>query len=79
MLNPARLSSPVQLLYDGHDEEAVRFLSSIRHVTLMHIHPPFASPADLAKFELWTHGSGITSQRQWTGQPGNFELMVKQG
>ena len=35
-----------QLLYDGQDAEAVRLLGLLRHVTLMHIHPPFASPAD---------------------------------
>lgn len=39
-------SSPLpakQLLYDGHDAEAVRLLTLVHHITLIHIHPPFAS------------------------------------
>lgn len=35
-----------QLLYDGQDAEAVRLLTLVRHVTLIHIHPPFASESE---------------------------------
>lgn len=80
---PATLSSsipaPLQLLYDGQDAEAVALLGGIRHVTLIHIHPPFASPADAAKFGLYAASAGEVSSKQWGGQPGNFQLMVKQG
>jgi hypothetical protein len=72
-------STLLQLLYDGQDAEAVRLLGTLRHVTLIHIHPPFAPAADCAKFELYKGGASSTASRQWGGQPGNFELMVKQG
>ena len=42
-------------------------------------HPPFASAAEQAKFELYAQGASEASSRQWAGQPGNFQLMVKQG
>jgi hypothetical protein len=45
----------------------------------MHIHPPFASAAEQAKLELYAQGASEASSRQWAGQPGNFQLMVKQG
>lgn len=76
---PASLLPRLQLLYDGQDAEAVRLLAQVSSVTLTHIHPPFASPADLAKYALWTGGINASSHRQWGGQPGNYELMVKQG
>ncbi|KAI3436820.1 hypothetical protein D9Q98_006230 [Chlorella vulgaris] len=72
-------ASRFYLLYDGQDAEAVRLLAQVSSVTLTHIHPPFASPADLAKYALWTGGINASSHRQWGGQPGNYELMVKQG
>lgn len=68
-----------QLLYDGHDAEAVQLLESVRHVTLIHIQPPWANPADDARWRLYAASAGEASSRQWGGQPGNFELMVKQG
>ena len=77
--SPPPLLLQPQLLYDGQDAEAVALLSRIRHLTLIHIHPPYASPADRAKFELWGAAAAATANRQWAGQPGNFELMVKQG
>lgn len=50
-------SHPVQLLYDGQDAEAVRLLTLVRHVTLVHIHPPFASAAEQVKRAgLWRMG-----------------------
>ncbi|PRW56345.1 glycosyltransferase-like protein [Chlorella sorokiniana] len=67
------------LLYDGQDVEAVRLLALVRHVTLIHIHPPFASAAQQAKFEAYARSAGDVATQQWGGQPGNFELMVKQG
>ena len=76
---PSNPRPALQLLYDGSDPEAVRLLRLLRHVTLMHIHPPFASAADHAKFELYAQGASEASSRQWAGQPGNFQLMVKQG
>lgn len=68
----------LQLLYDGSDAEAVRLLGTLRHVTLLHIHPPFASPSELERFRWFAEGAGEASTRQWVGQPGNFGLMVKQ-
>ena len=75
----ALLPACLQLLYDGSDPEAVRLLGTLRHVTLMHIHPPFASAVEQAKLELYDQGASEASSRQWAGQPGNFQLMVKQG
>eukprot|EP00210_Caulerpa_lentillifera_P008089 g7723.t1 len=62
------------LLYDGTDPTAVEYLSRIHHLSLIHIHPPFASDNDLVDFATWTQ-----AHKQWGGKPGNFELMVKQG
>ncbi|KAL4457894.1 hypothetical protein ABPG75_012759 [Micractinium tetrahymenae] len=67
------------LLYDGADPEAARLLSSIRHVTLLHIHAPFATAAERERFAWYVDGAAEPSTRQWAGQPGNFGLMVKQG
>lgn len=76
---PHMLPPCLQLLYDGQDAEAVRLLGTLRRVTLVHIHPPFASAAASAKFRLYQGAASSTASRQWGGQPGNFELMVKQG
>ncbi|GMH41555.1 hypothetical protein BSKO_09465 [Bryopsis sp. KO-2023] len=62
------------VLYDGSDAKAVEVLNGIDHLTLIHIHSPFATPTDNAKFRVWTK-----LHKQWGGKPGNFELMVKQG
>lgn len=58
----------------------MRLLGTLRCVTLLHIHPAWAPPADAARFELYQRGAADVSSRQWGGgQPGNFQLMVKQG
>lgn len=62
------------LLYDGSDEEAVGYMKSIDCIELIHIHPPFATKDDEA---LWAVYSSTI--HQWSGRPGNYELMVKQG
>lgn len=64
----------LQLLYDGNDPEAVELLSGVQHLRLMHLHPPWASTRETAMFEFYSRQA-----RQWGGQPGNYELMVKQG
>ena len=64
----------LQLLYDGSDAEAVALLSGIAPVRLLHLHDPWARPEEQAKYELYSRQA-----RQWGGQPGNYELMVKQG
>lgn len=73
-LIPPLPAAPVQLLYDGTDAAAVELLSRIRHVRLMHLRPPFASAEERTKFEFYAQQA-----QQWGGQPGNYELMVKQG
>lgn len=65
---------PSQVLYDGTDSETVAQLSSIKHVTLLFLAPPFASAGDIAQFAAWQG-----RHWQWGGKPGNFNLMVKQG
>ena len=62
------------LLYDGNDQAAVDALQSIRHVELMHIHEPWATPVDAASFHAY-HAATVL----WAGRSGNFELMFKQG
>lgn len=62
------------LLYDGSDSDAVRWLEKIDSVELIHIHSPFASEMDEA---VWRSYSNHT--RQWSGKPGNYQLMFKQG
>ena len=64
----------LQLVYDGVDDGAVKLLGSIRSVQLIHLHPPWATSEDTAKFEFYAQQA-----KQWGGQPGNYELMVKQG
>lgn len=73
---PKHLASALlpQLLYDGADPTAVELLSRIRHVRLMHLHEPWASAQERAAFEFYSQQA-----KQWAGQPGNYELMVKQG
>ena len=71
---PPSLPLPPQILYDGRDPEAVAALSRVPAVRLIHIHAPWASPADAAKYELFARATP-----QWGGRPGNYELMVKQG
>jgi len=65
---------PSQVLYDGTDSETVAQLSSIKHVTLLFLAPPFASAGDIEQFAAWQG-----RHWQWGGKPGNFNLMVKQG
>ena len=62
------------MLYDGTDGQAVGHLSSIAHVTLQFLAPPFASARDIERFAVWQ-----ARHWQWGGKPGNFQLMVKQG
>lgn len=57
----------------------MRLLGTIRHVTLLHIRPPWAAPADAARWDVYAASAGEATTRQWGGHPGNFELMVKQG
>lgn len=64
----------LQLLYNGHDEQAVKALSQIHHVSLIHVHPPWASAKDTALLDLYASLS-----RQWKGRPGNYALMITQG
>ena len=59
----------------------MRLLGTLRHVTLLHIHQPWASPAELERFSWYAAGAGGNvdpSLKQWGDQPGNFALMVKQ-
>lgn len=68
------------LLYDGHDEDAVDVLTSINCVELIHIHDPWASEKDQALLKTYTVGAAQNRETaQWTGRPGNYELMIKQG
>ncbi len=72
--NPTKLHVALQVLYDGNDMLAVRALQEIMHVTLIHIHDPFLKGVERQKYSLWVQRNG-----QWGGQPGNYDLMVKQG
>ena len=63
-----------KILYNGHDEAAVAALEQVRHVSLIHVHPPWASAKDGALLDLY---AGLS--RQWKGRPGNYALMVTQG
>ncbi len=64
----------LQLVYDGIDQGAVKLLRSIRSVQVIHLHQPWATAEDTIKFEFYAKHA-----KQWGGQPGNYELMVKQG
>lgn len=59
-----------QLLYDGADPQAVALLSSIRHVSLLHIHAPFAGPAERERFAWYADGAAEPSTRQAGHLPG---------
>jgi len=73
------LLTPAQLLYDGRDSEAVSLLRTLHHVTLLHIHLPWATPQEVQRYQQYATGASEASTRQWAHLPGNFELMVKQG
>ena len=62
------------ILYDGSDPAAVESLRAIRHVELIHIHEPWATPAEHA---LWEAQQALVNI--WQGSKGNYELMAKQG
>ena len=64
----------VQILYDGDDTDVVAHLRELRCVTLMFVGPPFASALEVQEF--WAFED---LHWQWGGQPGNYNLMVKQG
>ena len=64
------------VLYDGSDAAAVQALEGIAAVTLLHIHPPWARASELAKFKFYAESSGRAT---WGDQPGNYQLMIKQG
>eukprot|EP01026_Neomeris_dumetosa_P028844 TRINITY_DN2336_c0_g1_i4.p1 TRINITY_DN2336_c0_g1~~TRINITY_DN2336_c0_g1_i4.p1 ORF type:complete len:616 (-),score=86.67 TRINITY_DN2336_c0_g1_i4:287-2134(-) len=66
--------SKFYMLYDGHDEEAVFALSHIKHLHMIFVQGPHASPLDIDAFEQWA-----SKHWQWGGKPGNYQLMVKQG
>lgn len=59
------------ILYDGSDEGAVKILSSINHVDLIHIHEPFATKKEVNLFKKFSAGEKKNAV-------GNFELMKKQ-
>ena len=80
---PARQTEPltgwpprVQVLYDGSSVGAVELMRSIAPLTLLHLHPPWASEEERQQFAAWQ----LVAGRQWGGRPaGNYDLMVKQG
>ncbi|KDD73134.1 hypothetical protein H632_c2500p0 [Helicosporidium sp. ATCC 50920] len=61
------------VLYDGQDAAAVAALEALHHVTVFHIHPPWAS----AKEEALAAARGMRSG-SWTERVGNYRLMAVQ-
>lgn len=68
------------ILYDGKDDAAVRVMHSIRHIELIHIHRPWATPVESLVFEAYQNIiQSPQEQGNATGLRGNYELMNKQG
>jgi hypothetical protein len=61
--------------YDGQDSEAVNALKQVQHLDLIFIHKPHASLVDLERFTAYE----LLTKSQWSGRPGNYQLMLKQG
>lgn len=66
-----------QVVYDGHDAEAVKLLQQVVHVTLIHLHDPFASTLERQEYDLYAQRARAKAVA--ASAPGNFQLMEKQG
>lgn len=65
------------VVYDGHDAEAVKLLQQVAHLTLIHLHDPFASTLELQEYDMYAKQARAKAVA--ASAPGNFQLMEKQG
>eukprot|EP00878_Enallax_costatus_P008075 GHUV01008445.1.p1 GENE.GHUV01008445.1~~GHUV01008445.1.p1 ORF type:complete len:900 (+),score=338.15 GHUV01008445.1:421-3120(+) len=72
--------SKIYVMYEGGDKNTLTALHDLSpNVRVLLSSPPLASTDDMAAFEAWLKTVPDSHIRDWSSQPGNYQLMTKQG